>query len=170
MALYGSRRDISLFRTLNRELLGNIISQQCVYYKLKLNETKVNMYGEAAGARYYYEPVILNALIERSDQEYPDSEMLGVDFQWGIDFKFFRDDLVDANLVPEVGDIIMYYEGYYEVDSTNANQFLVGKDPQYPYNDNPLNPGLEDFGSSISIICKTHYTPADKVQISKERI
>jgi len=170
MALYGGARDISLFRNLNKELLGNIITQQCVYYKLKLNETKVNMYGEAAGARYYFEPVIFNVLVERQDQEYPDSDLLGVDFQYNTDFKFFRDDLVTANVIPEVGDIIMYYEGYYEVDSTNANQFFVGKDPRYPYNPNPLNPGLENFGASISIICKTHYTPADKVQITKERI
>lgn len=170
MALYGGKRDISLFRGLNRELLGNIISQQCVYYKLKLNETKVNMYGEAAGARYYYDPVILNALIERSNQEYPTEELTGVDFQWGITYKFLRDDLVDTQVVPEVGDIIMYYEGYYEVHSTNANQYFVGKDPRYPYEPNPLNPGLDNFGSSISIICDTHYVPADKVQITKERI
>ena len=170
MALYGGSRDISLFRNVNRELLGNIITQQCVYYKLKLNETKVNMYGEAAGSRYYYEPVILNALIERSNQEYPEDDLVGVDFQWGITYKFFRDDLVDAQVVPEVGDIIMYYEGYYEVHSTNANQYFVGKNPLYPYSENPLNPGLGEFGSSISIICETHYVPADKVQITKERI
>ena len=170
MALYGGARDISLFRTLNREVLGNIVTQQCVYYKLRLNETKVNMYGEAAGARYYKEPVIFNALIERGDQEYPDDDILGVNFNRSLDFKFFRDDLVDADVVPEVGDIIMYYEGYYEVDSTVGNQYFVGKDPRYPYNTNPLNPGLENFGANLSIICKTHYTPADKVQITKERI
>jgi len=170
MALYGGARDISLFQKVNRELMGNIITQQCVYYKLRLNETKVNMYGEAAGARYYKEPVIFNALIERGDQEYPDDDILGVNFNRSLDFKFFRDDLVDADVVPEVGDIIMYYEGYYEVDSTIGNQYFVGKDPRYPYNTNPLNPGLENFGANISIICKTHYTPADKVQITKERI
>ena len=64
----------------------------------------------------------------------------------------------------------MYYEGYYEVESTVSNQLFVGKDPRYPYNTNPLNPGLENFGANLSIICKTHYTPADKVQITKERI
>tara|TARA_R100001377_G_C3096336_1_gene77623 strand:+ start:25 stop:537 length:513 start_codon:yes stop_codon:yes gene_type:complete len=170
MALYGGARDISLFQKVNRELMGNIITQQCVYYKLRLNETKVNMYGEAAGARYYKEPVIFNVLIERGDQEYPDDDILGVNFNRSLDFKFFRDDLVDADVVPEVGDIIMYYEGYYEVDSTIGNQYFVGKDPRYPYNTNPLNPGLENFGANISIICKTHYTPADKVQITKERI
>ena len=170
MALYGGARDISLFQKVNREVLGNIVTQQCVYYKLRLNETKVNMYGEAAGARYYKEPVIFNALIERGDQEYPDDDILGVNFNRSLDFKFFRDDLVDADVVPEVGDIIMYYEGYYEVDSTIGNQYFVGKDPRYPYNTNPLNPGLENFGANLSIICKTHYTPADKVQITKERI
>jgi len=170
MALYGGARDISLFQKVNRELMGNIITQQCVYYKLRLNETKVNMYGEAAGARYYKEPVIFNTLIERGDQEYPDDDLLGVGYNRSLDFKFFREDLIDADVVPEVGDIIMYYEGYYEVDSTIGNQLFVGKDPRYPYNTNPLNPGLEDFGANLSIICKTIYTPADKVQITKERI
>ena len=170
MAIYGSQRDISLFRKVNRELMGNIMSQQCVYYKLKLNETKVNMYGEAAGSRYYFEPVILFARIQRSEQEFPQDELLGVDFQWGIDFKFLRDDLVDINLEPEVGDIIMYNEGYYEVHTTNANRFITGKNPDYPYEPNPLNPGLKNFGTSLSIICQTLYVPADKVQITKERI
>jgi hypothetical protein len=169
MALFGGARDISLFRHVNRELLGDIITQQCVYYKFKLAETKVNLYGEASGAKFYHEPVIFNALISRGEQTQPVDEF-GVDFNWDLEFRFFRDDLVDAMLVPEVGDIIMYNEAYWEVDNTNANQYFVGKDPAYPYNPNPLNPGLEDFGSSISIICQTHYTPADKVQITRERI
>jgi hypothetical protein len=169
MALFGGARDISLFRHVNRELLGDIITQQCVYYKFKLAETKVNLYGEASGAKFYHEPVIFNALISRGEQTQPTDDF-GVDFAWDLEFRFFRDDLVDARLVPEVGDIIMYNEAYWEVDNTNANQYFVGKDPDYPYNPNPLNPGLEDFGSSISIICQAHYTPADKVQITRERI
>ena len=51
MALYGAARDISLFRHVNRELIGNIVSQECVYYKFKLDETKVNLYGESSGAK-----------------------------------------------------------------------------------------------------------------------
>ena len=43
MALFGSIRDVSLFRHLNRELLGDIITQQCAVYKLKIAETKVNI-------------------------------------------------------------------------------------------------------------------------------
>ena len=169
MALYGTSRDISLFRHINRELLHDIITQQCVYYQFKTSETKVNIYGESAGAKYYTEPVILNMLVDRGDNTSPTGDM-GVDYDRPMTFKFFRDDLVDANLIPDVGDIIMWYEGYWEVENTNANQLFVGKDPAYPYDVNPLNPGLENFGTNLSIMCVCHYVPADKVGITKERI
>ena len=182
MALYGTQRDISLFRHLNRELLGEVVTQQCAFYKYKLEETKVNIYGEASEEKYYMGPVLLNCLIERRDQEYPETD-LGTDFNWGATFKFLRDDLLDKNkdfnvdteiygadLVPEVGDIILYQEGYYEVDNIISNQYFAGKNPDYPNSINPLNPGLEEFGSSISIICETHYVPADKVGITQERL
>ena len=169
MALFGTQRDVSLLRHINRELLGDIISQECIYYQFKTEDTKVNLYGEASGAKYYGEPVILNMLVDRGDNTSPTSDM-GVDYDRPMTFKFFADDLVDAKLVPDVGDIIMWYEGYWEVENTNANQLFVGKDPAYPYNENPLNPGLENFGSNLSIMCVCHYVPADRVQITKERI
>jgi hypothetical protein len=169
MALFGTQRDVSLIRHINRELLWDIITQECVYYQFKTEDTKVNIYGEASGAKYYGEPVILNMLVDRGDNTSPTGDM-GVDYDRPMTFKFFTDDLVDAKLVPDVGDIIMWYEGYWEVENTNANQLFVGKDPAYPYNTNPLNPGLENFGSNLSIMCVCHYVPADRVQITKERI
>jgi hypothetical protein len=187
MALYGSQRDVSLLRHINRELMGDIISQECAYYKFKIEETKTNLYGEAAGAKYYYPPVLLNCLIDHQPQSYPDDEF-GVRYYRNVDFRFLRDDLLEKNLdfnkdydqgdyfgadlEPEVGDIIFYYGGYYEVDDVIDNQLFVGKDPRYTYggDDNPINPGLENFGRDMSIICKTHYQPADKVQLEKARI
>jgi hypothetical protein len=190
MALFGTQRDVSLFRHLNRELLWDIITQQCVFYQLRVAETRVNMYGESTGAKYYNSPVLLNALIERGENTSPTGDM-GVDYERPMTFKFLRDDLrgknpvttgggpdignyIDspygADLVPQVGDIIMWYEGYWEINNTNDNQLFVGKDPAYPYNENPLNPGLENFGTNLSIICTAHYVPADKVQITRERL
>jgi hypothetical protein len=169
MALFGGERDISLFRHVNRELLGDIITQQCAVYKFKIEETKVNIYGEAAEEKYYMGPVLFNVLIERQDQQFPETD-LGTDFSWAIDFKFLRDDLVDAEVVPEVGDIILYEEGYYEVDDVVTNQLFVGKDPRYPNKPNPYENDLDKFGYDVSIICKTHSVPSDKVGISRERL
>lgn len=168
MALYGSNRDISLFRNINRELMGDVISQQCAIYKVRLEETIDNIYGEANDEKFYDDPILLYCLIERSSQNYPTDE-LGVDFQWSTQFRFLRDDLIESNILPEVGDIILYQEGYYEITKTNANQYFMGKNPDYPNAPNPLENRLDEFGYSVSIICDAVYVPADRVAISKER-
>lgn len=169
MAIFGGSRDISLFRNVNRELLWDIVTQQCSFYKFKLGETLVNIYGEASGEKYYDGPLLVNCLIDRIDQQYADAPY-GVDFNWQIQFAFLKDDLVDAKLIPEVGDIILYNESYYEINSIIKNQLFVGKDPEYPNETNPLNPGLSNFGYDVSTIVKAHVVPADKVGISRERM
>jgi hypothetical protein len=140
------------------------------------------MYGENVEGKFYIGPVLLNCLIERNDQAFPTSD-LGPDLEYGINVAFLKDDLLNknydynidtefygANLVPQVGDIIMYQEGYFEVDNVVNNQLFVGKDPEYPNSINPLNPGLQNFGWDISILCKTHYVPQDRVNITKARL
>jgi hypothetical protein len=195
MALFGQARDISMFRYVNRELMGNIISQQAAFYKLRLNQTNFNMYGEAAEQKYYDGPILLYTLIDLPDQEWSTDD-LGVNWNWKPTFKFLRDDLLNkledynedtiygANLVPQPGDIILYETAYYEVTSTNAAQYFVGKDPDYPNSPQPSNPagatyplpsplwnpGLDEFGYNVSIICQTTYIPADKVGITFERM
>jgi hypothetical protein len=194
MALYGGARDISMFRRVNRELMGSIISQEVIYYKYKITQTKTNMYGEAYEGRNYADPVILFSLIEVGPQEAPTSD-LGVDFTWTMTFRFLRDDLLSklneanqggfgtyqqpfiqygANIHPEVGDVIQYQNGYWEVDNTNATQFFTGKDPQYPYTDadgnNPLNEGLSQFGYNVEVRCDCHYVPSDRLNIIKSRM
>jgi hypothetical protein len=170
MAMFTTQRDMSLIRKLNRELMGNIITQQAAIYQFQLEETKVNIYGEAAEEKYYDGPFLFNVLMDRGDQDFSLNNE-GVQFDQSINFYFLRDDLVEKDVVPRVGDIILYEEGYYGVQSTVANQYWGGKNPDYPNNDsdgnpNPLNPGLEEFGNNISILVSTYYIPADKVAIS----
>ena len=157
-------------RHLNREVMGNIITQQAGIYQFQLEQTKVNLYGEAAEEKYYDGPFLFNVLINRADQTY-DENLEGIQFNQPIEFYFLRDDLVEKDVVPRVGDIILYEEGYYGVQSTIANQYWGGKNPEYPNNDsngeeNPLNPGLKEFGNNVSILVSTYYIPADKVAIS----
>ena len=51
--MFARQRDVSLIRHINRELMGNVITQQAAFYQFKLEETKVNIYGEAADEKYY---------------------------------------------------------------------------------------------------------------------
>ena len=173
--MFARQRDVSLIRHLNREVMGNVITQQAAFYQYKLEETKVNIYGESAAEKFYNGPFLFNCLIDRQDEAFGENEE-GIQFSQPINFYFLRDDLVDAQIEPEVGDIILYQEGYYGVDGTVANQYFSGKNPDYPNDNsdgtpNPLNPNLQLFGTNLSIICTTYYIPADKVAISpyKER-
>lgn len=168
MALFGRNRDVSLIRTLNRELIGRIISQQCAYYKLSLDKTNTNIYGEAPEGKYFNGPFLLNGLINIGEQNQPTSE-IGVGFTWNVEFSFLLDDLRDANIDPEIGDIIMYQEGYFEIDNVKINQLFVGKDPDYPYAPNPYNTQLDNFGYNVSAVCNTHYVPGDRLNITKAR-
>ena len=45
MALFGGKRDVSLFRSLNRELIHRYIDTEVLVYKLNLINTTTNLYG-----------------------------------------------------------------------------------------------------------------------------
>ena len=74
MAMFARQRDVSLVNHLNREVMGNIITQQCAIYQYKLEETKVNIYGEAAHEKFYNGPFLFNVLINRQDEAYGEDE------------------------------------------------------------------------------------------------
>ena len=89
--MFARQRDVSLVRHLNREVMGNIITQQCAIYQFRLEETKVNIYGEAAEEKYYNGPFLFNVLMDRGDQEYGEN-VEGIQFNQPINFYFLRDD------------------------------------------------------------------------------
>ena len=163
MALFGSSRDITTFKSISSELVNDIISQQCGYYKVQLGDTVDNIYGEAA-KKYYVGPVLLNCLIERGDFSFDQGDF-GPDVKRPVTFRFLKDDMVTANVHAEPGDIIMYNEVYYQADNVNENQLIVGKDPDYTY-----SAGLENFGSSYSVVIVCHYTSPDALGITQQRI
>jgi hypothetical protein len=160
MALFGSQRDIATFKGVTREVVENIISQMVGYYKVVLSDTPVNIYGEALN-KNYIGPVLINCLIERGDFEFSQTEF-GPDNTRQVQFRFFKDHLVEVNVFPEVGDVVLYNELFFQVDSVNENQLILGKDNDYSYQD-----GLNNFGSSYSIILKAHYTSPDALGIKQ---
>ena len=158
MALFGGSRDASLFHSLNKELINDIIQTEVAYYKFALEQTSVNVYGEAPG-KNYYEPLKLACLIDKQDQSWS-SDAFGSDVNQTIGFRFLKQSLQDINLVPEVGDLILFKNNFYEVDSRVENQFILGKDPNYA-----IATETTDFGKSFSIIINTHISRVEKLNL-----
>lgn len=164
MPLYGRSRDVKLIKQLNYELIHSIIEQQVGYYKIKLDETPTNLYGESLN-KTLIGPVLIKCLIRRGSAEWETSDKMAPDHNRKNTFKFLKDDMIRANVFPEVGDVVLYNEMYFEVDSVNENQLIVGKDPDYSYSDN-----VKNHGASLSIIIEGHYINPERWGISKNRL
>ena len=158
--LFGSSRDFNLMTKLSRELIKDVVEQEVLYHKISLEDTDVNLYGEAM-QKSYFNAVKLNCLITRGDQVI-DIQEFGPDLGREASFAFVRQDLVDASVVAEVGDILEWHNDFYEVDTVRENQLFVGRDSGYN-----LASYANNFGSSVSIIVDCHLTRADRVGISE---
>jgi hypothetical protein len=163
MALYGSARDASLVRSINKELIDKQVDTEVAYYKLKLNASGLNIYNES-DSKVYIAPQRVNCLVALDDKVRT-SDDYGIDLTRTAQFAFLRDTMVERNLLPEVGDIIMYDLDYFEVDNIRDGQYWSGRNPS---KDIGFTNGLRsEFGYSVSIVCETHLTRRSPLNIEK---
>lgn len=156
--IFGSVRDVGTLLHIGRELLQDVVEQEILLYKISLEETQENLYGEAS-QKYYWVPIKLTCLIRRGEQDWSVQDY-GSDVNRTTEFAFFKEDLRDADVLIEPGDIIEWSKSYFEVDGIKENQMFLGKDLDYR-----LNTPTWKFGSSVSIVAKTHLTRVTKLNI-----
>ena len=130
---YYPQKDIDTFDKFNKELIGNlatgqdgIINQEVIVYKISANDTEVNMYGETSQGKVFKPGVQLTALVEAENQTTTTDEF-GPDQQQNALFSFIRQSLVDISFVVEIGDIINWNDGYWEISNVDENQLIGGQ-------------------------------------------
>lgn len=149
MPRFVSQKDFNFFQHINREIIVDVVDVDVILYKIALETTTVNLYGEAT-EKARYTPVELKALV-KYDKTEPDTKSgFGVDAIQTVQFRFVRALLREVDVYPEVGDIIGYNGVFYEVDNTNDVQLVAGQ----PYN-------------THSIICSAHLTRRTGIQIEE---
>ena len=147
-------RDLQLFRSFARELVDTVIENTCVLFKVNLNETKINLYGEAMN-KTWHPGVELFVMIDK-EPENVQYEGFGPDNTQNITFKFDRLLCEERNAYPEIGDVIYFDSSYYEIDNTNEIQFVGGL------------PGTNS-DRNWSIVCSTFMVSKSNLNI-EERI
>ena len=130
---YYPQKDIDTFDRFNKELVGDlstgkdgVINQTVVVYKVSVYDTETNMYGETAGGKIFKPGVQLACLIA-ADEQTTTTDEFGPDLQQTGIFSFVRKSLVDISFVLEIGDIIDWNSGYWEISSINESQFVGGQ-------------------------------------------
>ena len=128
-----AQKDIDTFDKYNKELVGNLTTNQdglsnqiVVVYKIAVNDTEVNMYGEAGKGKTYNPGVRLACLISADDMTYTQDEY-GPDLRQTASFSFIKQALKDLSFVVDIGDIVDWNEGYWEISSLNENQLVAGQ-------------------------------------------
>ena len=70
MALFGSARDANLIRSVNKELINNYIDTEVGFYKLNLEATRANLYGESDN-KVYYSQTKMNCIVLKDVNQSP---------------------------------------------------------------------------------------------------
>lgn len=121
-----STKEIDLFNSMNMELIDDIISQAVDVYKVSIEDTETNIYGEAADGKKYFESGFrVNCLIS-FDAPTADLDEFGTDIDSSIEMYFLRESLSGSDFYPEVGDIVDWNNFYWEMDSVTEPQLVAG--------------------------------------------
>lgn len=149
MARFALSRDIKFFEGISRELVDAVIETAVVLYKLVIENSVTNLYGESLN-KTYYQGVECTAIIQRDDTS-ANYEGFGADANQNVQFRFNRITLKEKNFYPEIGDIIFHNDAYFEIDNVTED-FLIG--------------GRVDTGDGekFSVICSAFMTRRSSIQ------
>ena len=148
MALYGSRRDASFVRSVNKEVVSKHVDTEVEVYKISAEHTQENIYNESK-RKVYYDPIVVPAMIDRDvHQIINNSDML--DFSRNASFAFLRDTLKDLNLFIEEGDVILWDNEYYELKNVYDDQLWAGRNPDTLLG--YIREEILEFGYSVSVV------------------
>jgi len=165
MALFGSARDASLVRSINRELINEFIDTEVAFYKLSLEDTRSNIYDEADN-KIYFAPMRINCIIEKGDKSYS-ADDAGYDSTREGFFNFLRDDMKDKNIIIEEGDVIEYDNEYYEVDGVSSSQYFRGTNPETDLG--LIESDRDEFGLKVAVRVTAHVTRRNRLNIQEVR-
>ena len=125
MARFALARDIKFFEGISRELVDAVIETNVVLYKLIIENSKTNLYGESLN-KTYYQGLNCTAVIAREDTT-ANYDAFGPDITQTVEFKFNRFTLNEKDFYPEIGDIIFHNNAYFEINNVREDQLIGGR-------------------------------------------
>jgi hypothetical protein len=149
MARFALSRDIKFFEGISRELVDAVVENAVILYKLIVEDSKLNLYGESLN-KSYYQGVQCTAMIQRDDAQ-ANYEGFGSDVGQTVEFRFNRMTLKEKDFYPEIGDIIFHNEAYFEIDNVREDYLVGGRTES-------------GDGEKFSVICSTFMTRKSSIQ------
>lgn len=152
MARFVTQRDFEFIQHITRELIDETMDVGVVLYKIVVESTKINIYGEST-VKPRYTPVKVNAIVNYNKNTSVAGDGFGLEQQQRVDFRFARRMLQEVNVYPEIGDIVGYNNHYYEINNIQETQLIAGK------------PGF-----NTAVICVAHLTRRTSIDIEEAQV
>ena len=118
------QKEVDLIDAMNEELIDEIVGQYVDIYKLSIDDTEENMYGEST-TKYYNDGFRVNCLIQFNEPETLQDDF-GADLNTSVEMYFHRTTLKEAGFYPEIGDIVDWNDIYFEINSITEPQLIAG--------------------------------------------
>jgi len=119
------QKEINLFDVMNEELIDEIVGQVVDIYKVEVDETTANVYGEST-TKYFGKGFRVNCLINFTEPTIEINDGLGSDLNTTVELYFHRTTLKEADFYPEIGDIVDWNDFYFEINGTTEPQLIAG--------------------------------------------
>ena len=111
---------------MNEELIDEILGQSVDIYKVSIENTDENIYGEST-TKYYEVGFRVNCMVMFNEPEVTNEEW-GADLNANIEMYFQRNNLASGslNFYPEVGDVVDWNQFYWEINGVTEPQMIAG--------------------------------------------
>jgi hypothetical protein len=151
MPRFISHKDFNFFQHINKEVIEDLVDVEVIIYKIHIESSKSNIYGESTD-KSRYSGTKIHALV-KYDPKKSVADEFGVGATQEVEFRFLRKMLQEVNIYPEEGDIVGFNGLFYEIDTSNDVE-LVGGQPFF----------------SNSIICRAHLTRKSGIQLEERQV
>ena len=127
------QKEFDLINSMNEELIDEFVGQSVDIYKVSIENTDENLYGESS-TKYYEIGFRVNCLILYNEPEIQHEE-IGTDLNASVEMYFQRENLASGslNFYPEIGDIVDWNDIYWEINGTTEPQLFAGH-PNFKHN------------------------------------
>lgn len=180
MPKFYNANDLNFIKSIAEEVVDYVVEQAVTLFKVSVGETKTNLYGESLG-KVWYQPADLMAIVDREPPGVNYEGEAGADRIQSVEFRFnimrlrtetlprFRDingTLIPADAIqntqygyPEIGDVILFDESYYEIDNIRRTNLIGGSPKIY----NKTTNEFED--ARMFLIATSHMVRRSQIQI-----
>jgi hypothetical protein len=118
------QKEVDLIDVLNEELIDDILGQYVDIYKVSVDDTEDNIYGESS-TKYFEQGFRVNCLISFEEPTIEQNDF-GPDLNANLEMYFHRTTLKEADFYPEIGDIVDWNDIYWEMNAVTEPQLIGG--------------------------------------------